>query len=63
MSQDTTRAGRAGEREQLIAGIEQSRQDLVRTVQALSAKVDVPARVERTDKHAFLVTPPTKEAS
>ncbi|MFB9834112.1 DUF3618 domain-containing protein [Actinoallomurus acaciae] len=45
MSQDTSRAGRAGEREQLVAGIEQSRQDLVRTVRALSAKVDVPARV------------------
>jgi hypothetical protein len=43
MSQDTTRAG--GEREQLVAGIEQSRQELARTVQALTAKVDVPARV------------------
>lgn len=45
MSQDTPRAGGNGEREQLVAGIEQSRQDLVRTVRALSAKVDVPTRV------------------
>jgi hypothetical protein len=45
MSQDTNPAGGAGEREQLVAGIEQTRQDLARTVQALAAKADVPARV------------------
>lgn len=45
MSHETTRTGGAGEREQLVAGIEQNRQELAKTVQALAAKVDVPKRV------------------
>jgi hypothetical protein len=45
MSQETTREGMAGEKEKLVAGIEQTREDLAKTVQALAVKVDVPARV------------------
>jgi ABC-type transporter Mla subunit MlaD len=45
MSQDTPRQGAAGEREELVAGIEQTRQDLAKTVQALAAKADVPSRM------------------
>jgi MYXO-CTERM domain-containing protein len=45
MSQDTPRQGAAGDRDELVAGIEQDRQDLAKTVQALAAKADVPARV------------------
>src|SRR3569833_440840 len=45
MSQDTTRADGAAERARLVAGIEQSRADLARTVPALAAKADVPSRV------------------
>jgi len=33
------------DREQLIAGIEQTRHDLAETVEALAAKADVPSRV------------------
>ncbi len=40
----------SGDREEIAAGIEQTRQELAETVEALAAKVDVPARVR--DKSA-----------
>jgi hypothetical protein len=47
MTQSSSRPpGEAGtEREELTAGIERTRQDLAETVEALSAKADVPTRV------------------
>lgn len=36
----------AGEQEQILADIERTRNDLGRSVQALAAKVDVPARMK-----------------
>jgi Protein of unknown function (DUF3618) len=45
MSQETPRPGAADERDELVAGIQETRQDLAETVQALAAKADVPARV------------------
>ena len=45
MSQENPRQGAAGERDELVAGIQETRQDLAQTVQALAAKADVPARV------------------
>jgi Protein of unknown function (DUF3618) len=37
-----------GDQERIIAGIEQARQDLSDSMQALAAKVDVPARMRDT---------------
>jgi hypothetical protein len=38
----------AGDQERLVAGIEQARKDLGDSVQALAARVDVPARMKDT---------------
>jgi hypothetical protein len=46
MRQDTA-GSEAGEREQLLAEIEQSRQELTEALRALAAKTDVPARVRQ----------------
>jgi hypothetical protein len=46
MRQDTA-GSEAGEREQLLAEIEQNRQDLTEALRALAAKTDVSARVRQ----------------
>jgi hypothetical protein len=45
VSQDSSRPS-GGDQDKIMAGIEQARKDLSDSVQALAAKVDVPARVK-----------------
>jgi hypothetical protein len=45
MTQNGSPGERSPEREELVEGIERTRQDLAETVEALAAKADVPTRV------------------